>query len=117
MIIKMELPDNRPVENVVLSKDLHLGEGDNITMKGKRPWWKFIDCLRDVEVREVGSMEGYIQPNTMIDMYVNICENSSSDSRVLVTARHILDDSEVAILCDYTMYLLNDIGKTIERLN
>lgn len=116
MIIKMQLRENRTAVGGTAILEENDGR-ENISVRGLRVSWAFIDNLRDVEVREIGKDAGYIAPDNTFDVYINTFENVAPESRVLITAKRLPSNSDVAIVTDYQAYLLNDNGKTIERLN
>lgn len=84
-------------------------------VEGKRPSWMFIDDLHSPEVHDISS--DLIPPDTMFDVfYLNVIRDTGPNPRILIKARNGMGQ-DVGIVCERVAYLLNDSGKTIERLN
>lgn len=109
MIIKMETECGKQV-----AKPQEV-TGPMIEMQGVRPSWMFIDDLHDVEVSDISN--DFIPADDQFDhFYLNVLREIGPNPRILIKARRSNGD-DVGIACERTAYLLNDNGKTIERLN
>lgn len=111
MIIKMETENGRQLPELAESD----GNGDgNYTKEVWKGGWRFVDGLENVEYHTVS---GY--PNIPLDQYdetfLNVARNVGFPTSAIITASR--GDKSVIIGSNLSVYLLNDNGKTIERLN
>ena len=113
MIVKMEVERSEGS-----AKETYVKGGDNepfSIVKGKRPSWMFVDDLHSPEVHDISN--DLVPLDTMYDIfYLNVIQNTGPNSRILIKAMNSINQS-VGIVCERAAYLLNDSGKTIERLN
>jgi hypothetical protein len=80
--------------------------------------WLFIDGIESVSCYNIpdGSSDEKLSEENYDLVYYGHSPNVGRPTSVLVRARRE-DGKEVGISCDLDCYLLNDSGKTIERLN
>lgn len=110
MIIKMEVEGG----NKVIAA--HQNQGESVVIDdATRPSWMFIDDLHDIEISDIS--HDFIPADNQFDhFYLNVLREVGPNPRVLIKARRTNGD-DIGIACERAMYLLNDNGKTIERLN
>lgn len=109
MIIKMQLENG--MEHVGI--DGVNCDSENVT-EIWRGGWRFIDGLQNVECSSVNG-EPSIPMDTYDETYLNIAHDVGFPTSAIVIAKR--GDKEVIIASNLSVYLLNDSGKTIERLN
>ena len=113
MIIKMETSD-------AISEGWKNSDGSGGSRLIKDSDWRFIDDLKYVESSELRDDEK-CAPEDWDEFYMSIYADSMAKNvvnrRVLVKAKRLSNGNEIAIVSERKVYLLNDNGKTIERLN
>lgn len=113
MIIKMETSD--AISEAWKNSD---GSGGSKTVKDSD--WRFIDDLKYVESSELNDNEK-CAPDDWDEFYISVYGNPMAQNvvnkRVLVKAKRLSNGNDVAVVSERRVYLLNNSGTTIERLN
>ena len=114
MIIKMGFEDARHIESATPLNANTENSAEPVTHTGRRENWMYIDNLQDVSVVELSEGDAYF-PDNLDALIWNVGKNTNAYPRVLISATRL--DKQVEIVCSFRAYLLNDSGKTIERIN
>jgi hypothetical protein len=113
MIIKMEVERSEGSNKETYAKPSK--DEPFSVVEGRRPSWMFIDDLHSPEVHDIS--DDFVPPDTMFDVfYLNVIRDTGPNTRILIKAQDS-SGKNVGIVCERAAYLLNDNGKTIERLN
>jgi len=89
-----------------------------IKMRVEDSGWKFLDGLKDVSYRQ-GDTGSFPEINVdgFDEVHYGRSKNLGFPTSVLINARRVSDGKEICIESNIDVFLLNDGGKTIERLN